>query len=252
MVNNHSKAPSQAQTKLRINCAPHPNRVILPPMSRDSANSLSTDELLKAYTLGYFPMARSRTDDGVVWILPDERGVLPLDGAAAPRRLMRFLKSSPFEIRINTAFLEVISACAEATPSRPDTWINDAIIETYTELHFMGRAHSVECWREGKLAGGLYGVEMGAAFCGESMFTRETDASKIAFVYLIARLKLGGFDFIDAQFTNEHLEQFGLVGVPDSVYQRMLAKALSSQADFFAAPDQLSASRVVQLITQTS
>ncbi|NOX82695.1 MAG: leucyl/phenylalanyl-tRNA--protein transferase [Alphaproteobacteria bacterium] len=221
-------------------------------MSRDSANTLSTDELLKAYTLGYFPMARSREDEGVVWVLPDERGVLPLDGAGAPRRLMRFLKTAPFEIRINTAFLEVVTACAAATPSRPDTWINDAIIETYTELHFMGRAHSVECWRDGKLAGGLYGVEMGAAFCGESMFTRETDASKIAFVYLIARLKLGGFDFIDAQFTNEHLEQFGLIGVPDSVYQRMLAKALSSQADFFAAPDQLSASRVAQLITQTS
>ncbi len=233
-----------------MRCAHDPGDTLFMP--RDSANSISTDELLKAYSLGYFPMARSRDDEGVVWVLPDERGVLPLDKAHAPRRLLRFLKTAPFEIRINTAFSDVVTACAEATPARPDTWINDAIIEAYTELHFMGRAHSVECWREDTLVGGLYGVTMGAAFCGESMFTRETNASKIAFLYLVAQLKLGRFHFIDAQFTNEHLEQFGLIGVPDSAYQKMLAAALHTDADFFAAPDQLSARRVVQLITQTS
>ncbi len=207
---------------------------------------------MKAYTLGYFPMARSRNEAGVVWILPDERGVLPLDGAGAPKKLRRFLKKDPFEIRINTVFSEVIRACADETPARPDTWINDAIIEAYTELHFMGLAHTVECWRDGNLVGGLYGVQIGAAFCGESMFSRETNASKIAFLHLIARLKLGGFHFVDAQFTNEHLEQFGLISVPDSVYQRMLAKALREEADFLTAPDQLSAKTVLQLITQTS
>lgn len=221
-------------------------------MPRDSAHSIPTDELLKAYSLGYFPMARTRDDASVVWVLPDERGVIPLEEARAPKRLIRFLKTEPFEIRINTAFADVISACAETTKARPDTWINDAIIEAYSELHFQRRAHSVECWKDGKLAGGLYGVVMGAAFCGESMFSREDNASKIAMLYLIARLKMGGFHFIDAQFYNEHLAQFGLIGVDDADYQFMLAGALKSKADFFAAPDQFSTTCVVQSITQTS
>ncbi|PQA89027.1 leucyl/phenylalanyl-tRNA--protein transferase [Hyphococcus luteus] len=221
-------------------------------MPRDSATAIPTEDLLKAYTLGYFPMARARDDAHAVWVLPDERGVIPLDQPHVPKRLARFLKTEPFEIRINAAFAQVIAACAEATNARPETWINDAIIEAYTELHFQGRAHSVECWKDGRLAGGLYGVVMGAAFCGESMFSRETDASKIAMLHLMARLKIGGFHFIDAQFYNEHLVQFGLIGVPDADYQIMLAKALQAEADFFAAPDQLSASLVLQSITQTS
>jgi leucyl/phenylalanyl-tRNA--protein transferase len=221
-------------------------------MPRDSANAIPVDELLKAYSLGYFPMARSRDAADVVWVLPKERGLILLDEARAPRRLKRFLKTEPFEIRINTAFAEVINACADETPARPDTWINDAIIETYSELHYLGRAHSVECWRDGKLAGGLYGVALGAAFCGESMFSRETDASKIAMLYLIARLKAGGFHFIDAQFFNEHLIQFGLKGVPDAQYQKLLKRALVTEADFFKGPDQFSTTRVLQSITQTS
>ncbi|MEO1135548.1 MAG: leucyl/phenylalanyl-tRNA--protein transferase [Pseudomonadota bacterium] len=221
-------------------------------MPRDSANAISTEDLLRAYSLGYFPMARSRDDASVVWVLPDERGVIPLDAAHIPKKLVRLLKTEPFEIRIDTAFADVIAACAEATKARPDTWINDAIIETYTELHYEGRAHSIECWRDGKLVGGLYGVVLGAAFCGESMFSRETNASKVALVHLIARLKLGGFQFIDAQFFNEHLMQFGLIGVPDADYQQMLARARISKADFDAAPRQLDVGRVVQSITQTS
>ena len=221
-------------------------------MPRDSANSISTDELLKAYALGYFPMARSRNDAHAVWVLPDERGVIPLDQARASRRLIRRLKQEPFEVRINSAFNDVIAFCAEATPARPDTWINDAIIETYTELHHLGCAHSVECWREGKLVGGLYGVEIGAAFCGESMFSRETDASKIAMLHLIARLKIGGFHFIDAQFFNEFLVQFGLIGVPDADYQIMLAQALAAKADFLAAPTPLPLSSVLHALAPTS
>lgn len=221
-------------------------------MPRDSANEISIDELIKAYTLGYFPMARAREDATVVWVLPEERGLINLSDARAPKRLLRFVKSDPFEIRINAAFPDVIAACADETKSRPDTWINDAIVEAYCELHYRGLVHSVECWREGALVGGLYGLVLGGAFCGESMFSRERDASKVAMVHLISRLKLGGFHFIDAQFYNEHLEQFGLIGVPNDDYQVQLKAALNAEADFFAAPDQLSAARVVQLITQTS
>lgn len=197
-------------------------------------------------------MARSRKDQTVVWILPDERGVLLLEDARAPKRLQKFLKTEPFNIRINTAFSQVVRNCAASTARRPDTWINDAIIESYMELHFMGVAHSVECWRDGQLVGGLYGVQIGAAFCGESMFSRVDNASKAAFVHLIARLKLGGFHFVDAQFTNTHLEQFGLISLPNEDYQKLLAKALNEKANFFAAPVQLSTMRVLQLMTQTS
>ncbi len=221
-------------------------------MPRDSSNSIATEELIKAYMLGYFPMARSRDDETIVWVLPDERGVIPLSQTRSPRKLIRRLNTNPFDIRINTAFGDVIEACAQSTKARPDTWINDTIIEAYTELHYKGLAHSIECWNDNKLVGGLYGVMLGAAFCGESMFSRETDASKIALLHLIARLKIGGFHFIDAQFVNEHLVQFGLIEMPDEDYQKILAPALVTEADFFAAPDQLSTTRVVQLITQTS
>ena len=221
-------------------------------MPRDSANAISVDELIQAYTLGYFPMARARDDASVVWVLPEERGVIPLRDARAPRRLLKLTKTDPFEIRINSAFGEVIAACAAATPVRPDTWINDAIVEAYTELHYRGIAHSVECWREGRLVGGLYGLALGAAFCGESMFSREANASKVAMVHLMARLKAGGFHFVDAQFYNEHLEQFGLIGVPNEDYQVMLKASLAREANFPLSADQFSTARVVQLITHTS
>lgn len=221
-------------------------------MPRDSASRIDPDDLLKAYTLGYFPMARSRRDENAVWVLPEMRGVLPLEEARAPRRLMRTLKSEPFEIRVDTRFADVIGACAKSAKGREDTWINRAIEDAYLELHQSGFAHSVECWRAGKLVGGLYGVALGGIFCGESMFSIERDASKIAMLHLIARLKLTGFRLLDTQFHTPHLAQFGVRECPDTDYQRMLGDLLKIRADFRAAPDQLSILTVLQSITQTS
>ena len=221
-------------------------------MPRDSASRIDPDDLLKAYTLGYFPMARSRRDESAVWVLPELRGVLPLDEARAPRRLLRTLKREPFEVTVDTAFAEIISACAASGKGRKDTWINRAIEDAYLELHQMGFAHSVECRREGKLAGGLYGVSIGGVFCGESMFSTERDASKIAMLYLIARLKLTGFRLLDTQFLTAHLAQFGVRECPDTDYQKMLSGLLNVRADFRAAPDQLPILTVLQSITQTS
>jgi leucyl/phenylalanyl-tRNA--protein transferase len=221
-------------------------------MPRDSANSIEPDELLKAYTLGYFPMARRREDAHVVWVLPDERGVLLLDRARAPRRLKEVVAAEPFEVRIDTDFAGVIAGCAAPAPGREDTWINDAILEVYTELHRLGFAHSVECYADGQLAGGIYGVAVGRIFCGESMFSRRTNASKVALVHLIARLKLGGFRVLDAQFPTEHLKQFGVAPMTDPDYQRLLAEHVRESADFFRAPAQLPAATVLQSITHTS
>lgn len=221
-------------------------------MPRDNDNAIDPDDLISAYTLGYFPMARSRKDKSVVWVLPDIRGVLPLDEARASRRLLQTLKSEPFEIRIDTRFSEVVGACAKRTARRPDTWINAAIEDVYLDLHRMGLAHSVECWREDKLVGGVYGVTVGGVFCGESMFSVERDASKIALLHLIARLKMTGFALLDTQFWTPHLAQFGVKECPDTDYQEMLALFLERRADFRAAPDQLSTLTVLQSITQTS
>lgn len=221
-------------------------------MPRDSASGIDPDELLKAYTLGYFPMARSRNDDATVWILPDIRGVLPLEEARASRRLLRSLKRQPFAISIDTCFADVVAACARKSMGREDTWINHAIEDVYLELHTMGYAHSVECWREDRLVGGLYGVSMGGVFCGESMFSIERDASKIAMLHLIARLKLGSYRLLDTQFFTPHLAQFGVKECPDSDYQEMLKQYLKIPANFGSPTDQLSTLTVLQSITQTS
>ena len=221
-------------------------------MPRDASGKIDPEELLKAYTLGYFPMARSRTDDAAIWVLPDFRGVLPLEKARAPKRLIRTLKQEVFDVRVDTAFTEVIAACARKSKGREDTWINHAIEDVYHELHHMGFAHSVECWRDGHLVGGLYGVAIGAIFCGESMFSLERDASKIAMLHLIARLKVGDFKLLDTQFHTEHLGQFGVTECPDTDYQRMLEEYIPLTADFLAAPPQFSSDTVLQSITQTS
>lgn len=221
-------------------------------MARDAASRIDPDELLKAYTLGYFPMARSRFEDAVLWVLPDERGVLPLDEARAPKRLLRTLAQERFEVRVDTRFADVIAACARAGKGRPDTWINHAIEDVYLELHKAGYAHSVECWRDGRLVGGLYGVAIGRIFCGESMFSVERDASKIALLHLIARLKLAGFALLDTQFFSPHLGQFGVRECPSTDYQAMLDRYLHARADFRAPPDQLPTLTVLQSITQTS
>jgi len=221
-------------------------------MPRDSAFRIDPDELLKAYALGYFPMARSRHDEAAIWVLPDVRGVLPLAEAIAPRRLLKTLRQERFDVRIDTRFSDVIAACARRAKGREDTWINPAIEEVYLELHRAGFAHSVECWREGRLVGGLYGVALGAIFCGESMFSIERDASKIAFLHLVARLKATGFMLLDTQFWTPHLSQFGVRECPNAAYQTMLEKFLPARADFRASPAQLSTLTVLQSITQTS
>lgn len=220
-------------------------------MPRDADSRIDPDDLLKAYTLGYFPMARSRHDDTAIWVLPETRGVLPLDAARAPRRLLQTLKREPFEIRVDTSFSQVISECARSVAGRKDTWINPAIEDVYLELHHAGRAHSVECWRNDKLVGGVYGVALGAIFCGESMFSRTRDASKIALVHLIARLKAAGFEMLDTQFWTPHLSQFGVIECPDTDYQKTLARLIQTPADF-SAVRQLSTSTVLQSIAQTS
>jgi len=193
---------------------------------------LTPDLLLRAYAAGIFPMAESRHDQELFWVDPEQRGIIPLDRFHVPRRLRRTVRQAPFEIRCDTVFGEVMQACSEPAPGRPDSWINDEIIRAYTELHRLGHAHSVECWRNGVLAGGLYGVSLGAAFFGESMFSRATDASKVALVHLVARLRAGGFMLLDTQFITRHLQQFGSREIPREAYHRLLAEALSRPARF--------------------
>jgi leucyl/phenylalanyl-tRNA--protein transferase len=221
-------------------------------MPRDSADDISPDQLLKAYTLGYFPMGRRRDDPKVVWVLPDVRGVLRLERATAPRKLLRLVAAAPFEVRVDTAFADVISECAAPAKGREETWINDPIDVVYRDLHRLGFAHSVECYADDRLVGGLYGVAIGGVFCGESMFSRIDNASKIAMLHLIARLKLGGFRLLDTQFYTEHLAQFGVEEMPDAEYQDELAASIDQHADFLRAPAYLSTTTVLQSITQTS
>jgi leucyl/phenylalanyl-tRNA--protein transferase len=201
--------------------------------------TITPQVLLKAYAAGVFPMAENAEDNTLYWVEPEFRGVLPLDGFHIPRSLRKVIRRAGFQIRIDSAFAEVIAGCAERTPARSSTWINNRIKSLYTQLHKMGFCHSVEAWREDRLCGGLYGVCIGAAFFGESMFSRETDASKVALVHLVARLNSGGFQLLDAQFINDHLKQFGAVEVTRRKYQYMLEAALGAEADFhrFTADD---------------
>ena len=194
---------------------------------------LTPELLLRAYATGIFPMAEERQDPTVFWVDPPVRGILPLDAFHVPRRLARTVRRGVFDVSCDAAFERVIRACAEATPRRRDTWINDEIIGAYVELHRLGFAHSVECWRGGRLAGGAYGVSLGAAFFGESMFSRATDAGKVALVHLVARLKMGGYVLLDTQFVTDHLRQFGAVEIPSSKYLQRLAGAISATATFY-------------------
>lgn len=188
--------------------------------------------LLRAYASGIFPMAESADSDGLYWFDPERRGILPLDGFHIPRRLKRTVRQKRFEVRFDHDFAGVIQKCAETTGSRTNTWINRDIRRLYGDLHARGHAHSVECWRDDQLVGGLYGVSLGGAFFGESMFSRETDASKVALVHLVARLAAGGFTLLDTQFVTEHLSQFGAVEIPRADYRRRLAQAQRHQARF--------------------
>ncbi|MEO0449126.1 MAG: leucyl/phenylalanyl-tRNA--protein transferase [Pseudomonadota bacterium] len=199
------------------------------------SDRFDTDDLLNCYRRGVFPMADSREDMRLFLMDPDVRGVLPLDRFHVPKRLRKTVRKDPFRVTVDTAFNRVIEACAEPHPSRPATWINDAILNLYSALHRQGHAHSVECWTPaGELVGGLYGVSLGAAFFGESMFSRTTDASKIALVHLVARLRTGSYKLLDAQFHNPHLEQFGLEEISRDEFRARLWDALRHEADFYS------------------
>ena len=199
----------------------------------DSWRTLTPEIVLRAYAAGIFPMADGRNATELYWVDPEVRGILPLDKFHVPRRLKRTLRANPFEVRTDTAFEDVIRSCAETRTDDGETWINDEIIRLFVELHRMGFAHSVESWRDGKLVGGLYGVALGAAFFGESMFARETDASKVALVHLVARLRYGDFVLLDTQFVTDHLKTFGAIGIRRTDYRRRLAKAIDRRAHFY-------------------
>jgi leucyl/phenylalanyl-tRNA--protein transferase len=196
------------------------------------------EQLLAAYASGVFPMGEARDDPRVFLVEPERRGVLPLDAFHIPARLRRTVRRDPFTILIDTAFPEVLDACAAPGQGREDTWINGPIRRLYLELARRGHVHTVECWRDGALVGGLYGVTLGGAFFGESMFSRATDASKVALVHLVARLRRGGWILLDAQFMTDHLQQFGAQEISQADYLRRLAPALgvSPDPDGFAAP----------------
>jgi len=193
---------------------------------------LTPEILVRAYAAGVFPMAESADDPELFWVDPRRRGILPLDAFHVARRLRRVVRRRIFEIRCDSAFEDVIRACSEASEKRPNTWINDEIVRLYAALFARGAAHSVECWRDDRLAGGLYGVSLGAVFFGESMFSRENDASKVALVHLVARLRLGGFRLLDTQFLTPHLARFGGIEISRTRYHRLLAVALSYRAVF--------------------
>jgi leucyl/phenylalanyl-tRNA---protein transferase len=196
------------------------------PRSREP--EITPDMLLRAYSIGLFPMADSADDPELFWVEPEIRGVIPLDRFHISRRLAKTIRKRPFDIRYDTAFEAVIEGCAMPAPDRPTTWINRKIRTLYTALHRMGYAHSVEAWEGDALVGGLYGVSLGAAFFGESMFSLRTDASKVCLVHLVARLRARGFQLLDTQFTTEHLKSFGAVDVPKAEYDVLLAKAIGS------------------------
>ena len=217
---------------------------------------LTADDLLAYYVNGVFPMAEHRDDPDLFIVDPEERGVLPLDRFHVPRKLRKVVRSDQFMVRTDSAFSRVIEGCAAVTHDRPSTWINSTILNLYSQLNRRGYAHSVECWRDNKLVGGLYGVSIGGVFFGESMFSRVSDASKVALVHLVDRLRLGGYRLLDTQFTNPHLEQFGIEAIPRHEFQRRLDDALNIQANFNAyrslSPDAPTGASVMQRMTQTS
>jgi len=188
--------------------------------------------LLRAYASGVFPMAEDADDPEVFWVRPELRGVIPLDAFHVPKSLAKMVRSGRFQIGFDLDFEAVIEACSEETSTRRSTWINGPIREAYAELFRRGHCHTVEARREGRLVGGLYGVTLGRAFFGESMFSRETDASKVCLVHLVNRLNERGFALLDTQFTTEHLKRFGAIDVPRKRYERLLEEALRGEAVF--------------------
>ncbi len=199
---------------------------------------LTPELLLSAYAQGAFPMGRSRDDADLVWLSPRRRGVIPLDGLQVSRSLRKTLRKGVFRVAADGDFAAVIAACADPAPGREDTWITPAIVDAYGKLFEMGFVHTIECRIDGELVGGLYGVAIGAAFFGESMFSRRDDASKVALVHLVARLRAGGYELLDTQFTTPHLERLGAVEIPRPAYLAALRKA-TRRAAFFDPPQPL-------------
>jgi leucyl/phenylalanyl-tRNA--protein transferase len=193
-------------------------------------SDLTPELVLAAYARGLFPMAETRDDPHLYWVSPEKRGVIPLDTFHVPRRLARTVRGSRFTVTADRAFVAVMKGCAAPRPGREETWINSEILRLYTALAASGHAHSVECWRDGKLVGGLYGVKLGAAFFGESMFSTTRDASKVALVRLVEALRRGGFALLDTQFLTAHLASFGAVEVPRERYLTLLENALGRDA----------------------
>ena len=217
--------------------------------------TISVPALIQAYSCGVFPMAETRDDPEIMWIDPEWRGILPLDSFHVPKRLARTVRTTPLFVRADNAFEAVIAACAKPARGRAKTWINEVIERSYIDLHRAGRAHSVEVYDGEELIGGLYGVSIGAAFFGESMFSLRRDASKIALVHLVARLIAGKYKLLDTQFVTEHLSQFGAIEIPRGRYQDLLRPAVDARANFYelgGAGAALSGGTVLQLITQIS
>ena len=210
--------------------------------------SMTPELLLHAYRSGIFPMAETRDDPDIFWVDPRWRGIFPLDGFHISRSLARRLRRDDYKVTLNAAFERVIDGCAD----RDETWINAEIRALYTELHREGQAHSIEVWMEGELVGGVYGVVIGSAFCGESMFSTRTDASKIALAWLVDLLCRAGFTLFDTQFVTPHLASLGGIEISRTAYRTLLAEALERQADLAATPLAASGQEVVQRSTQTS
>lgn len=204
--------------------------------------------LLKAYSCGIFPMAESADDPALYWIEPQHRGILPLDRVHIPKRLARTVRTTPFAVRIDTDFEGTINGCAASRPGRRSTWINARIRTLYRELFALGHCHTVEVWDGERLVGGLYGVALGGAFFGESMFSYERDASKIALVHLIARLVAGGFTLLDTQFVTDHLRQFGTLEVDRDTFQKKLDDALRVSANFNRLPAAATPAQVLSIL----
>lgn len=193
---------------------------------------ITSELLLRAYRLGLFPMAETRNSPTLHWLDPDKRGILPLQGLHISRSLAKTLRGKRFHVTSDTAFQDVIAACAQAQPDRPETWINHEIERLFLDLHTLGFAHSIETWENDQLVGGLYGACLGGAFFGESMFSTATDASKVALVHLVARLRLGGYTLLDTQFLTDHLASLGAVEVSRATYHSLLAQAVEHPARF--------------------
>jgi len=210
------------------------------------------DELLDCYARGVFPMAEGRDDPRIFLLEPDERGILPLTDVHIPRSLKKSVRQDIYDVTVNLRFEDVVAQCATSAPGREETWINDDIRRLYTDLHHLGHAHSIECWRDDKLVGGLYGVTLGAAFFGESMFSTARDASKVALIHLVARLQVGRYKLLDTQFMTEHLTQFGGQTIAREKYRSRLETAKSQDADFMALPLDLNGAQTLQSITQKS